>query len=318
MGRRLLGAVLLMALICALSWFLFERIFPDEAAPDVAAVTPRSDRGVGVGVANGDVARSAKILRLSGRVERSSADGVWFAATEGETLAGTEELRTQGDGRAVIALGNGRSLDVARNTQFSIGELSQRVAKIKLSEGRLSAAVSAKDAGVKVRIETTSGEAAAEAEEGDFSVLADGTGRLSVATTRGKATLSGGGKVIELEEGKQSSVQPGLPPSVPVDIPSSLFLKVGKPSTLLQRERQTQVTGETVPGAVVSINGVKVVSDGNGVFQATVPLRSGSNRVVVEASDPLGREQRVQLPPITVKDKVARVKGKFTWTGKNR
>jgi len=96
------------------------------------------------------------------------------------------------------------------------------------------------------------------------------------------------------------------------------FNQLGKPESLVQRERRTTVSGKATPGAVVSINGINAQVDAAGQFNASIPLREGKNRIVVVATDVSGREKKTALPKITVDSKAPSVKSKVRWGSKKK
>jgi hypothetical protein len=56
-----------------------------------------------------------------------------------------------------------------------------------------------------------------------------------------------------------------------------------------------EVRGKTAPDAVVSINGVVVEPNADGVFQALVPLQPGPNAIDIVASDFQGNQKGLVL-----------------------
>ena len=67
---------------------------------------------------------------------------------------------------------------------------------------------------------------------------------------------------------------------------AKLFLNVTSPADKSSvTNAQTTVTGETLPTAIVSIDGVLVKVGADGSFSSSVPLQLGPNVVQVVASD---------------------------------
>ncbi len=84
-----------------------------------------------------------------------------------------------------------------------------------------------------------------------------------------------------------AAVDPSLP---------ALTLKVTSPSDeSVVNVRSTIVTGETIPGAVVSVNGELADVDAGGKFRLNVPLEEGPNVLEIVASDDTGSERATIL-----------------------
>lgn len=80
--------------------------------------------------------------------------------------------------------------------------------------------------------------------------------------------------------------------SVLVATPAGFFLDVVAPKDeSVVQESLVQVSGRTVPDAVVSVNGQPVDVDASGNFSATVTLENGPNWIEVIASDFWGTQQ---------------------------
>ncbi len=78
-----------------------------------------------------------------------------------------------------------------------------------------------------------------------------------------------------------------LPPLTP----AAFFLRVTSPEDeAVVTAASLQVTGETTPDAVVTVNGQIVEVDADGRFQATLSLKEGPNVIEVLASDFSGNQ----------------------------
>ncbi len=252
-----------------------------------------------------------KVLAVEGKVQRRGGDLQWSQVHVGQELRADESIRTAPSSRAVLGLGEGGRVEVAPRTEFSVRELSRKVARVRLDQGRMAAALP--EGEVPLRVETPGSKALAESSGGSFVVVSNGHGQLAVAATQGSVRLSVGAASVVVHEGQQSEAGTGGTPSAPHSIPNSLFLKVVRPGASVRREREALVRGETVPGALVSINGQRVASGPDGHFQVQVPLQDGRNKLVVEAEDAFGKTKRVALPPIQVKTKVRGVRARVKW-----
>ncbi|MFN7131643.1 MAG: hypothetical protein ACK4N5_06145 [Myxococcales bacterium] len=135
---------------------------------------------------------------------------------------------------------------------------------------------------------------------------------MTVASTRGEVKVGSRAATVIVPAGKQTLVEARQPPLPPSPIPPSLYLKVGTPTSLVQRERTTTIAGQVSPGAVVSVNGVRVLTAESGSFAAVVTLAAGPNAIEVKATDVAGRQESVRLPTLVVKQQVE-VKSRVRW-----
>lgn len=248
-----------------------------------------------------------RVADAVGTVEVQASNGGWRSLRAGERLAPDAILRTGSSGEAVLSLGTQASVRVAARTELSIAELEQQVSRVRLQDGRVTAVVSS-----DARLVIESGAATAESGAGELSALSS-DGRLVVASRTAKVRLTAAGRSVDLAPGEQAVASGDTGPTAPVKIPASLFVKLGAPRSAVQRERTLTVTGETAPGAVVSVNGVRVGVTADGSFRAPVPLQEGRNRVEVVVTDALGRRESQALPEVTVDSRVGETKAGVTW-----
>ena len=306
MWKWLAAAFLVVAAIVALGSFGARLLFRDETK--TTTPSPLGPTGGSEEIAT----RGISVVSVAGAAERRFGNAEWTALTAGDGLQLDEAIRTGQDGHAVLDVGNVATVDVAARSEVAVREISRTVARVRVAEGRIGAVVRGKQ-GVKLKVEVSGSEAVAETEEGAFDLLSDGKGKVAVATRSGRVRLSAKNKTVEVASGNESVVNGDLPPSAPTPVPASLFLKVGAPPSRMQREKSTTIKGQTAPGVVVSVNGVRTATDEKGAFAATVDLAEGENPVVVEAEDASGRTKRVDLPSVTVKSAVAHVKSTARW-----
>jgi len=247
---------------------------PADAAVDAAATV---------------VPRRARVRTVDGVVERHAGD-TWVAVKAGDYLATNDQIRTATGGSAELELGGEALVTIAERSELTLREISATVSAVRLGGGRVAAR--ATRTSPRIRIATRSGEASAEAIEGTFAAISSGGDDLTIASTTGTVTLEAQGRRVDLAAGKRSTVHPGLGPTAPAPIPGSLFLKV-KP--VAGGDRTTIVRGETVAGAVVSINGVRTAPDPRGRFDVSVGATEGANVIIVQVEDASGRQQRKVL-----------------------
>jgi hypothetical protein len=229
----------------------------------------------------------------------------------GDELSLSDTLRTTTGATAVLALGEHSLVEISPESQIQVAEISRNTSRVQLDDGRIHATVTTDDA--RLRVTFRGSDAVAESGTGEFSALTDGDGRLAVASRKGEVTLTARDRTVTVAAGQQSVVSPDLPPAAPVEIEPSLFLKVGRPSSLVQREKETVVEGTASPGAIVDVNGVRAIVGSDGRFATRVPLHEGRNGLVVKAMTASGERQTETLPAITVDSKPLDVSGKVEW-----
>jgi hypothetical protein len=303
---RVLIAVGIVLILAGIGYLGYSHLFTEPAPARQPAGRPDA---AGPPVAQG---QQIRVSRVSGLVEKSQSGSPWTPVKRGDHLRLHESIRTDAEGSAVLKIGEMATVQMDAASESSVKEISEQVSRLRLEHGRVSTVVHGKGKTV-FRVETRGSDAIAEAAEGEFSVLSSGTGQVAVAAHTGDVRLSARNQSVEVSAGQQSIVRKNSGPSSPEQIPGSLFLKVGKPRSLIQRERSTTVRGRATPGAVISINGVRTGVDKSGSFEATVPLREGKNRIRVVASDASGREEKSRLPAITVDSRAPRVQSRVHW-----
>jgi hypothetical protein len=249
-----------------------------------------------------------EVISVEGVVEHRLGKAHWVLLQSGDRLQQEEAIRTGKEGRAMLKVGDTATVEITPRSHFSVKEVSHTVARVQLDVGRVFTVVHGKG-GSKFRIEMKGSDAFAESSKGEFSVLTRGDGQIAVAARAGNVQLSAKNKNVKVAAGTQSLVQPNLPPTTPEPIPASLFLKVVGSKSKLQREKKTTIEGSTTPGAMISVNGVNVPVNKEGGFSALVPLKEGTNPIVIETEDVSGRRKK-ELSKITVKSKVSEVRSK--------
>ena len=320
MARRRLALALGVLALLTLAVALWPRA-PAPVPEPVVVVAPKAPAPVPVEpvkvtaapVELAPTVDALRVLSVEGKVQRRGGDQQWGPVQVGEALRADEAIRTAPSGRAVLGLGEGGRVEIAPRSEFSVREISRTVARVRLEQGRLAAALPGDTA--SLRVETAGSDARAESTGGSFVVVSNGQGQLAVAATQGSVRLSVGAASVVVHEGQQSEAAAGVAPSAPHAIPKSLFLKVVRPGASVRREREALLQGQTAPGAVVSVNGLRVPSALDGSFRVQVPLKDGHNPLVVEAEDPFGKTQRVALPPVQVKRNVREVQARVKWGG---
>jgi hypothetical protein len=311
-GARLGIALAIAAAVVVGGYFLYGAVF--ESGPDRVRHVARADAGTAVAPAPSpdaapDDTPRVTVAAVSGGVERE-IDGVrWEPVTAGTELDPEDVIRTGADGAVTIMVGQ-TEVVMDADTQIAVPAITETVGRIRLGQGRIAASVPGGD-GASFGVAVEGSEAVAETAEGDFAVLSSGGGDATVASTRGVVKVTARDKTVEVGEGEQSFVRRGAAPTEPTAIPGSLFLKVQQPGRR-QRDRRYKVHGSTTPGAVISVNGVRVYVDDTGEFSRVVSLREGKNKVVVRGLDASGRRETSSVD-VTVDQTGPDVGGDVKW-----
>jgi hypothetical protein len=288
MTRYIVGALGAIAIIVAIGIAIDARWFgvsEPRAARSIPSAPPAPVRP-GAGSGSGEPVRGAVMIDVKGRVEKR-AGSVWVVLDAAEHLTVQDTIRTASDAEATIDIG-GATVLIAANTEITVGEITSSVSQLSLTEGRIKTNAG-QPGGPTIRISTR--DAIAEADAGTFDVLSTGNGAVTVAAEDSHVKLTAHGASVDIPAGRQSTVVTGAVPSAPTRIPASLFLKV---SVAGAARSTAALRGETQPGVVLSINGIRAETDADGRFTADVPLRKGDNVIVVSVIDALGRrEQRL-------------------------
>jgi hypothetical protein len=285
MARYFALALVCLAVLGGIGYYVRARMTPPAIA--------QRDAGVSRVIAPADAAMlRTVIVGVTGNVERRSGD-TWVAVAIGDSLDAKDAIRTKEGAKARIDVGS-KIVELDDRTEITVNEISTTVSSIVLAEGRVSAnsAASSGEAARVIRIATRDSDAVAEATDGKFAVLAQGNGHVTVAAETGTVKVTAHGASVDVHAGEQSTVIAGTAPAPPTKIPSSLFLKVSAANA--GPDRVEALRGETTPGAIVSINGVRTLAADTGAFETRVPLKQGANLIVVSVEDATGRrEQKV-------------------------
>lgn len=303
MTQRILIALGCVALLSALAWW-FQTAW---LAPATSVASPvGTTTGVG-----GPPTSEPKIVVLETGLAAEVDTGAGFRPLKsGEALSADSVIRTT-SGVVVLALGDDIRVEVTEDSQFRLGELTTNLSRAKLEGGRVEARVHG-DEGTKFAIEVMGSDAVAEASDSDFAVLRGTDAQVTVAARRGQLSLEAAGQKVSLKQGEQSIVERAKPPSIPAQIPGSLFLKLTSKHYGRQREGELALEGVTAPGAVVSVGGTRV-SAPDGHFRATVSLQEGHNDVQLVARDALGRTVVHEGTKVFVDSRAPELKGRVVW-----
>lgn len=236
--------------------------------------------------------------------------GRWRSITQGEALANDAVLRTQ-RGTVLLRIGDNIKVTMSPFSQFRLNELTNRLSKVRLEQGLVTADVAASQE-AELILQVLGSELEARTKDGAFSVLRSNGGHATIAGKRGKVDVRSAGSSVVLNEGQQSTVAPGEVPTPPTVIPGELIIKLTQGHARKLRYRSSRVEGETNPGAVVTVNGIQTTAPA-GHFSVNVPLNEGSNSITVISRDALGREKKHVVTGIEVDTSPPPTKGRVQW-----
>jgi hypothetical protein len=226
-----------------------------------------------------------------------------------EELSDDAVLRTQ-RGRVNLRIGETIEVDISPFSQFRLKELTNRLSKVRLEQGLVTANVTLSEESELV-MQVLGSEVEARSKDGTFAVLRGQQGHATIAGKRGTVTVQSAGSSVVIAQGEQSVVAPGEAPTPPTLIPGELLIKLTQGQKKL-RYRSTRVDGETSPGAVITVNGVETTT-ATGHFSVNVPLNEGNNSLTVISRDALGREKKQVVRGIEVDTSPPQAKGRVQW-----
>ncbi|MBW1809996.1 MAG: FecR domain-containing protein [Deltaproteobacteria bacterium] len=248
---------------------------------------------------SGNTEPTAIIGSLVGQVEvQKGGTKRWVAAQVGQKLVEGDEIRTGLFSEASVYVRGESTVVVNPSTSFVIGQDLVKRSQFELGAGQITAAIP-KGAAREFQFRSRGSDAIASASRGEFSLTTDGKGTVIVDTQVGDVKLRAQGKEVVVRKGKRSIVLPEKPPSRVLAIPSSVALQVKWPPTKLDRTT-TKVTGKTSAGSLVMVNGILVRADPKGQFALDVPLRQGTNRLIVSVTDSAGNTSTKESAEIKV------------------
>ncbi|MBL7209446.1 MAG: FecR domain-containing protein [Dehalococcoidia bacterium] len=144
----------------------------------------------------------------------------WSKASADMTLEAGDSIKTGVFSRAVITFSEGSTIELKADTEVGVTDLSisedtgstiirlwQQIGKTKSRVEKLV------DPASRYEIETPAGAAVVRGSEADVTVAADGT--TTIDNIEGQWSAIAQGEEQPIPEGKQSTIVPGSPPSIP-------------------------------------------------------------------------------------------------------
>lgn len=224
-------------------------------------------------------------------------NGTRLAAVAGTPLGPNDTIATEGGARVVVAAGDRYQVTIDGEARVSVEEITEQLSRFRLDAGLVSARV--RDDPARSLEISGGGDAVARTRGGEVAVSRSGDA-VAVGVTRGRAELSSAGGVVLIRAGEQARASAGRKPEPAAPLPRSLLLKVTWPEERATNRRHIVVTGQTDPGAHLSVGGRRVAVGPDGRFRQEVFLEEGAQRVTAVARDLAGHRVVEESPPIVL------------------
>lgn len=230
-----------------------------------------------------------RVTRLQGEAE-TLQNGQWYVVRAGQLLSTKDVLRTKSNARATLRRGS-MELELPDNTDVRLEDLAEATARVGLLRGRrLSASVGNETDQLEITARDTRAQNLGAAH---FIVSMSEAGKVSVAAKEGSARFEAKGKTVVLAPGSSSTAEPNEPPSAPEPIPPELLLSVIWPEDDRVVD-ESLIKGVATASTQININGRPAAVGRDGAFSVKVPLKTGKNRIQVDAEDIVGRKKTVE------------------------
>jgi hypothetical protein len=250
-----------------------------------------------------------RVTHLQGEAE-TLQNGQWYVVRAGQLLSTKDVLRTKSGARATLRRGS-MELELPDNTDVRLDDLVKATARVGLLRGRrLSASVGNETDQLEITARNTRARNLGAAR---FIVSMTETGKVSVAAKEGSARFEAKGKMVTLAPGNTSTAEPDEAPGDPEPIPPELLLSVIWPEDDRVVDEGV-IHGMVNPSTQININGRLANVERDGAFSLKVPLKTGKNRIQVEAEDIVGRKKTVEKTVIrTVPAPILEPSGDELW-----
>jgi hypothetical protein len=286
----IIAIVAFVAVVALVYYLLFERGRSVETMQ-------LPDASVDAGEEQPPLPMALSIIELDGKVDHSREGKEWKPAEIGMVLEPKDRIRTADDARAVLTKPGMFKVELDSGSNLEVKELEEKVSKIMLEEGMISADVVNNPDKI---FEVEAVESVARTTGANFKMTVNKKGLVALGTLKGSVNVEAEGKVIQVDQGFMTKVVKGKTPEDPIKIPSALLLKVRWPKDRELSKRKIVLAGRTQPGARVKIEG-KVVPVGNrGRFRQVVALKEGANKLKVESYDVGGNTTTKESPRLFV------------------
>lgn len=261
---------------------------PPVGPPSASPPPPMADPRPGV---------VARVAEVKGRVERRpSASGPWSPLVSDQPLELKDEVRTVGSAQVDVTVDAVR-VRLHEDSSLSLDAVEPRRVALRVS-GRIEGEVTPGEA--ELTMTTAGSGAVVKSRGGRLSMIADGRGVVAVAVTRGVASVSSGGREVEVPEGRMSVVVSDRAPEPPSAPLRRVLMNVSWPgeSMRVTKEPRILVKGTARPGTRVYVQGQRAAVDGRGRFTGPAVLKPGQQRLRVRWVDAFGRSGEVMGPSV--------------------
>lgn len=233
-----------------------------------------------------------KVTRVDGTVEIRRASGQWGQVNAGDVLQPSDGVRTGEGSTAVLTGGDQYEVALEPQTEVAVDELTDSISRVMLGGGMATAKVKAGKHTFEVHARDS--DAVARTRQGTFAISNNMQGTVAVGTKEGEVEFAGRGKTVIVRAGQESVVRPGEAPSDPTALPTSLLLKVDWPAGKVLTHADVTVSGHSVPGAVISVQGRPAIVDSKGDFKVRLTLKDGKVPLKVKARSVSGLQQEAE------------------------
>jgi FecR protein len=244
--------------------------------------------------------RAFTLKNLAGQVDLKPNQQAWRRAQANDLITSIgDQIKTGTRSRVDLQLDVGiGTIQVAPATLIQLREIRRnpdesRVSLFYMPYG--SARIKLRrftNPNTRFEIETPAGVSGVRGTE--FGVVAQPSGKTSVAVLDGKVNTSAQGQSVDVDAGFQNFTIPGEPPSPPVPLTDDTQLDYQLDKRLKGTQRHLKFVGKVNPVNVVFANGQVLDTDRQGQFQVNLPVTSRP-RLEVIVQTPLGKEQRYDL-----------------------
>lgn len=259
---------------------------------------------------------------LAGRVELAHGAAPYAPASDGETVAAGDRLRTDAAGHAVVTFFDGSTLDIAPATEVTVVAAASHDGAVDLviaqAIGRTFSSVQKLvDPRSRYEIHTPSITAVVRGTKFEIEVAADGS--AIERTTEGLVAVSSAGTEVLVPAGMETRAAPAAPPAAPAPMPTQRTTSTPPTATPPPTQAPAGVSGPassplpevfiavpvtagpTAPSLVPSIVTGPVPATAAPVLSTLAPLpTTGSTGLPAVTVVPLPTATVVPLPSATV------------------
>ena len=237
---------------------------------------------------------SMALKELHGEVTHIGAAGI-EPAEVGMALGPGDRIATGEEGRAVISRGEQPPIRLAPNTAVRLVVADDERVELELERGQVRARVRADAAALRVTNTQEGRTRAVSARQGAFAVGVREDGLMSTEVEEGEVVVEGVDGVQTVKAGERAVAwRDGRGARTTISAEPLLDVAWPKPTA----KGEVELAGQVDPGSSVRlvepVVSASTVAGPDGQFVLRAALAEGSNRVVVEVTDPSGRARRAE------------------------